>query len=274
MKRWLFILSSVGLMLGGCVVSNQSSSNATSPASAPEKSLDNLKTQINSLEKKCLVGSKNSCEKLMEYLEGEKIVPFAKKGCELGGVLSCFKLYNSDEGNKTIDFQKKLKTMAKKECENGNMKGCYVIGKLLEDESYKIENDNGFASYLKKGCQNGEGNSCCALSHLYFQGHPAVGEDETKSREMAEKCCQLGVGEGCYLVATGSSLPISKELELLKKGCQLGSSVSCSYLGNLYLKGKEVKKDIRRAKQYYTIGCFLGDYFSCEDLKRIKEKNP
>ncbi|WP_441699020.1 tetratricopeptide repeat protein [Helicobacter pylori] len=53
----------------------------------------------------------------------------------------------------------------------------------------------------------------------------------------------------------------------IEKACELNSGNGCRFLGDFYENGKYVKKDLRKAAQFYSKACKLGDQEACETLK-------
>ena len=49
-----------------------------------------------------------------------------------------------------------------------------------------------------------------------------------------------------------------------------GMPLACSHLGNLYLNGLGVDKDINKAKEFLKRGCSGGDKWGCSRLKELK----
>ena len=61
-------------------------------------------------------------------------------------------------------------------------------------------------------------------------------------------------------------------IDLYNRGCYIGVSEACVSLGNMYMHGDGVKKDIIQAKRYLNISCNRGDTISCNLLTNGKHK--
>lgn len=80
----------------------------------------------------------------------------------------------------------------------------------------------------------------------------------TQAKKYFEKSCELNYAEGCFglgILYTNKDFGeknYKKALALMTKGCDLNYAVGCYYLGDLYINnGPMVKKDLRKATQYY-----------------------
>ncbi|MGL2548724.1 sel1 repeat family protein [Helicobacter pylori] len=51
------------------------------------------------------------------------------------------------------------------------------------------------------------------------------------------------------------------------KACDLKDGGGCGALGGLYYNGDGVKRDSKKADQYFSKACKLGDQEACETLK-------
>ena len=63
-----------------------------------------------------------------------------------------------------------------------------------------------------------------------------------------------------------SSVSQAGQIDDFKKKCSIGEGDACATLGALYsglVKGGVVKKDMKKAKEYWTRGCDLGNGSSC-----------
>ncbi len=52
-----------------------------------------------------------------------------------------------------------------------------------------------------------------------------------------------------------------------EKACDLDNGLGCGVLGSLYQNGEGVKQDSKKAAQYISKACKLGDQKACEVLK-------
>ncbi|MFP6056266.1 tetratricopeptide repeat protein [Helicobacter pylori] len=93
-------------------------------------------------------------------------------------------------------------------------------------------------------------------------------EDFIRGRKYIEKACELNEMFGCLSLVSNSQINKQKLFQYhLSKACELNSGNGCRFLGDFYENGKYVKKDLRKAAQYYSKACKLGDQETCEVLK-------
>ena len=60
--------------------------------------------------------------------------------------------------------------------------------------------------------------------------------------------------------------PYKKILDKLKKSCQHGIKENCLLLAIAYKYGKGKKRNINKAKKYFSKSCAMGLNDGCEDL--------
>jgi TPR repeat protein len=95
----------------------------------------------------------------------------------------------------------------------------------------------------QSACRNGDGAACTAQAQAY--GLPT---------ELLRRACDLGDGNGCYLLAL--QLGNTKEgAAAYEQACDDGNSLACTNLGFIYERGEGVPKDLREAARLYKLGC-------------------
>jgi TPR repeat protein len=98
--------------------------------------------------------------------------------------------------------------------------------------------------------------------------------------KLAESLCNDGCGKACYLVVGSYSNPEKGcevkfpdgracydlgTIEFKQKGCEVGYSLGCAFLGDNYAK----EKNYGLALKYYNIGCDFGGGGACDTLGLI-----
>jgi TPR repeat protein len=123
--------------------------------------------------------------------------------------------------------------------------------------------------YFDLGCDKGDMDSCIDLAALLSIGGPTLPRDEARALRLTQKVCDTGNVRACEDVAgyydQGSRTPgaipqdYPKAAQIYQRVCDAGQSCACVNLAELYLHGRGVKKDRRRAaalrKQGYRGGC-------------------
>ncbi|RAX55227.1 hypothetical protein CCY99_00575 [Helicobacter sp. 16-1353] len=61
----------------------------------------------------------------------------------------------------------------------------------------------------------------------------------------------------------------SKVTEFYKKACDKQHGKSCFYLGAMYYKGKGVRQDYSKAKEYFGKACDLGSQDGCDEYRDL-----
>ena len=77
----------------------------------------------------------------------------------------------------------------------------------------------------------------------------------------AQSCTKLG-----FYYAKDSTAKFSEALVFLQKGCELKMGIACFRIGNLYLEGKGVQKDVSKALKLYNEACDLNNSDGCYNL--------
>ena len=95
--------------------------------------------------------------------------------------------------------------------------------------------------------------------------------DELKTECLASKpepCNNLGL---LYVEGRGVEQDDKKASEYLKIACDFGDAVGCYHLGFLYKEGAGVEKDLSISKSYFKKACDEGVKESCRQLQSDRE---
>ncbi|HKO58027.1 MAG TPA: hypothetical protein VJ276_19320 [Thermoanaerobaculia bacterium] len=95
----------------------------------------------------------------------------------------------------------------------------------------------------QKACQNGDGAACTALARAHGD-----------ARDLLKLGCDLGDGQGCYLLA----LELGNNqygAAAYREACDGGNSLACTNLGWMYERGIGVPLDYDAALRLYKKGC-------------------
>lgn len=130
-----------------------------------------------------------------------------------------------------------------KECENGNLKYCTLIG-----EYYYLF--GGIKIDYKK-------------ARYYFEKVCKIGEDTQKDESFIESCGNLG---NIYYSGLGTAKNYKKAFKLYEMVCNAGSATACSNMGLMYQNGKGVKKDVAKGLLYMRKACDVGDWNGCRNF--------
>ncbi len=131
-------------------------------------------------------------------------------------------------------------------CNQGNMKVCRRLGMVLTyGINTKINKEEGL-KYLKKACDNENGDACYSLGILNGNGD--------------------GVPKNEVLAVTYFGNAYRYNL----KECKNQDGYACVFIGLLYEKGLGTNQDLFKAKEYYKKACDLNSTAGCSDLALLK----
>ena len=98
------------------------------------------------------------------------------------------------------DYQKAFKHF-KIACDNGEYRGCGIVGILYYNGQGVEQNYTEASKYYKLACDNGEYKGCGNLGVLYENGQ-GVKQSYSTAKEYYGKACDLGDQQGCDAFAT------------------------------------------------------------------------
>jgi TPR repeat protein len=148
-----------------------------------------------------------------------------------------------------------------KACKAGRLDGCTRQGQVLFTQHTKKSYGKAL-DLLRKACDGGDAEGCgtLGLMHLYGRGVP---ENATLAAPLLLKGCNGGNGSHCnaagMLYFRGRGVPNDDRTAfgLFKKGCEQKppSPEACTSLADFYVSGQLVRKDLKKARSLYRIGC-------------------
>ena len=153
-------------------------------------------------------------------------------------------------------------------CNGGYMKACNNIATLYTYGLAGVKKNYQRAKKIyEKTCFMGLASGCTAMGDIYYKGY-GVHRDFDKAIDFYEKGC-LHSGDVSYLACTNAALLHSiekhyaKAKPLLEKACQGEYGAGCVQLGQLYIKGEGVPKDMDKALKLFLHGCDLNVSTGC-----------
>lgn len=160
---------------------------------------------------------------------------------------------------KAAVFTRELLEEWKSACESNDGAACYFFGSA---------SDKPMEKYLVKACDSQIGAACLSLSKKY-----TALESGRKAIDYATKACSYGQAKGCFsagnIYYTGRcniDIDMPKAVSFFETACEADEVGGCAYLGWIYEKGESVKKDEKKAAEYYLKACNLGYAKSCQKL--------
>lgn len=161
--------------------------------------------------------------------------------------------------------------LAKIACNEGDLDGCWLMGRILvrTDTGLKQDIPQAVALY-KRACDGGNMNGCGSLASLYAEGK-GVEKDLVRAVELAQLSCNGGSAVGCtnlgyyYHNGVGVAKNPLRAASLYLRACDDGNAVGCNNLGVLYRDGTGVKEDPAQAAELFSRACDRGFANSCWD---------
>lgn len=170
--------------------------------------------------------SGDGCLRLGDFFSGIKkdfeqaSVAYTKSCEDYGQPRGCAKIAAQYLYGKGVDknVPKAMKYFTKS-CDGGSVEGCYGMASVLVSDKLnpsKKKEALKAVSYFQKSCDQGHGESCFRISAMYLQGLGDISKDLSKSREYAEKSCELNNMYGCAnlgrMFAIGDGVEKNEEL--------------------------------------------------------------
>jgi uncharacterized protein len=182
---------------------------------------------------------------LNAYKQGEKeeAVKFYKKACDNGNTEGCGKLvtmYGKGDGVRQ-DLNKALYYMEGM-CNDGHSKACHKLGSFYKSGKKVPHNNKQAIKFYKKACDNGFASGCISEAIVYQEGGYGVKRD------------------------------IKRAFRLLDKECNKGNMFVCQYTGLIYFEGKEVRQNLKVAKEFFGKACDTGWDEGCEYYRLLNEQ--
>ncbi|MGX2973106.1 tetratricopeptide repeat protein [Helicobacter sp. T3_23-1059] len=214
------------------------------------------------LDKRCITDNTDgeSCVLLADFYADidtdetyiERFKKVAQKGCDLGNADACYLLAQYFYAQKGKEDFNTAREFGKKACET------------LEDSSKCLE----LAQLLQKDIVDNKDNEDRQVEAMLF--YLKTGCDKINDYIVCQELAMI-YNEGLYDKHKLNKKLINQKqaLHYYDKACALG--IGCDYLGENYLfgevvGGKRIKKDMAKAKHYFTKDCDnKGDNYWCGD---------
>jgi len=222
--------------------------------------------------KGCELNHANSCTKAGNfYSSGKgtlkddiKATHFYQKGCELGDGIACNNLGNSYiNGRGVVKNLDLAETYLNKALSLGH-NAYNNLGFLYHSKG----NEKKAIDYYIKGCETKDPTACSNLANIY-----GTQKEYYKSYNYFIKACNLADALACnnasmllYKKLLTVDNPNKTMFNLDSNSCEMNDKIGCSNLAYDYSMGIGVKKDPKKAKQYYKKACQLGHKNSCSKI--------
>lgn len=155
-------------------------------------------------------------------------------------------------------------------CDAGEGLGCHNLAVAY---FYGTTRDPVRATALfARGCETtyGWADSCIEAAEAHLDGR-GVPRDAARGAAFFKRACELGSTKQCASVAPREKVT-SKYFAETQKSCQASNPAACSVVADLFLEGRGVPKDRKRAVDAYRKGCAGNNPYSCKRLVELNEK--
>jgi TPR repeat protein len=131
------------------------------------------------------------------------------------------------------------------------------------------------AQALAIRCEKNVSSACLALGFSYDTTKDGLATDHATAARLYQKACDLGHATGCanlgnsYLHGNGVRRDLHRGLELAGAGCERGVREGCWDVGDAFEHNDGVR-DLARALEYHQKGCEQGYEPSCAAAKRLR----
>lgn len=164
----------------------------------------------------------------------------------------------------------------KEQCDQKVYIECKRLGELYYNGQNVEQNYDKAIEYYKKACYGDDyyiPSACTELGTVYY--HDLKSKDLKTIVGLYERGCKEGDPIGCVMAGIlyeEDFKNIEQAIKFYKIGCN-GDGVGCTLLGKIYEEGKGVKKDLKKAKEFYKHACdneMAPDEEGCQRFESLK----
>ncbi len=163
--------------------------------------------------------------------------------------------------------------MVARACEGGVPLACVAGMRWLSEDRHEQTFPDG--SSLRRrlddehSCLTGSAQHCMQMGLDLYAGRPPYTRDYARAAIEYQRGCDLGSGLACsnlgdaYEYGTGVPRDLSHAASLYERACHTGMALGCSNLGHLLEHGEGLARDVARARLLYRDACAAGDVYGC-----------
>jgi len=163
--------------------------------------------------------------------------------------------------------------MVLRACEGGVALACVAGLRWLSEDRREQSAKDGPALHkrleVEHACLTGAADQCMQLGQDFYAGRPPYPRDLARSAVEYQRGCDWGSGLACsnlgdaYEYGNGVPRELSRAAALYERACRLGMALGCSNLGHLLKHGEGVPRDVARARVLFHDACAGGDVYGC-----------
>lgn len=201
-----------------------------------------------------------------------------EKACDMGAGIGCYNAANMVALGLGVDIQEdrsqklleRAHTAYTRQCDAGELVWCMNLGLMYElGQGLDAPNRETAASLYRKACDGGILDACVNQSLLILEDPPNP-RAATLALERLDKDCAAQNPLSCSTLGQlyikemhGIERDTERAIPLLEKACEGGISQGCAVLGGVFMLGEGVEKDAARALDFEKRACQLGDSTAC-----------
>ena len=240
---------------------------AVSDATKDKKAADRARTL---LDKACNGKIPEACRHLGTLLMNGEVfkantadaLKALNSGCDMKDRRSCLLIVNwHDDKHDDAGMVKYLG----KACEAGDDNACMRAVAL---------DPKGNIRWVERACELGRMDACLDAATRYDKGDNAK-TDVKKALHFYQASCDLGNAPACYRAGLileegrgGVKRNVEEAIVWFDKACQRRQTRACARIGDIYLKGDDIKADDKKSKFYHNFACANGYRPSCAKAGR------
>ncbi|MEZ4240779.1 MAG: tetratricopeptide repeat protein [Myxococcota bacterium] len=160
----------------------------------------------------------------------------------------------------------------KESCDDGFQPACHDYAEYLLHNKGVVSDPAPALRRWRTACDKGYWPSCATLSELYLSGEAGVKPSEATSRALADKACDGGYAQGCFLLGQfdDAHWPVDRLDKFYGALCDEGHRESCWRLARFYHDGIFKEPTEGRLEGLFERGCDLRQPRSCFEAGRWK----
>jgi serine/threonine protein kinase/TPR repeat protein len=197
-----------------------------------------------------------------------------RAACDRDDQIGCVQLavylhYGTDGAAKDPHAAYELYSAA---CDKKIAVACRYAGIDLYDGTGVVKDLAAAAERYRRGCSLGDTTSCGDIGMLQYKGE-GMAIDVAGALENYRISCDGGFVAHCVYRGmllqdrkNATKADVDEAVALFRRACDQKDGQGCNALGNSYLRGQGVAKDMKKARDAYQTGCDYDESTACYNL--------
>jgi hypothetical protein len=177
------------------------------------------------------------------------------------------------DGRGLAEDAEKGMAMVLRACEGGVVLACVAGLRWLAEDRREQSVKEGVALHKRleeeHACLTGSADHCMQLGLDFHAGTAPYPKDLAHAGVEYQRGCDFGSGLACSNLGDaceyGDGVPrdLLRAASLYERACRAGLALGCSNLGHLLKHGEGVTRDVARARVLFRDACTRGDVYGC-----------